>query len=154
MSLTPENKVTNYETLKHIHQVSGNLNVIIKELLDRAQAHDKTKLDSPEVEAFTEVTNKLSASTYGSEEYNATKKAIQPALTHHYAKNRHHPEHFANGVDDMNIVDLVEMFCDWAASCKRHEDGNLRKSIEINGKRFHMPPQLIRILENSISLME
>lgn len=154
MALTPENKVTNYETMKHIHQVQCNINVVIKELLDRAANHDKTKLDSPEVEAFTEVTHKLSSSTYGSEDYNATKAAIQPALTHHYAKNRHHPEHFAKGIDDMNIVDLVEMFCDWSASTKRHADGNLRKSIEINGKRFNMPPQLVNILENSISLME
>jgi hypothetical protein len=149
-----EERATNFETMTHIHQVAANLNRIIKLLLDRGEEHDRTKLASPEVEAFTEVTHKLSASTYGSEEYNETKRMIAPALVHHYAKNRHHPEHYANGVDDMNIVDLVEMLCDWAASCKRHDDGNLRKSIEINGKRFNMSSQLVRILDNSIPLFE
>ena len=74
---------------------------------------------------------------------------MKPALEHHYAKNRHHPEHHKNGINDMNLIDLIEMFCDWKASSERQNDGNILKSIEINGKRFHMSPQLIEIFENT-----
>lgn len=150
--LTPEEEATNFHTLTHIMKVRDNLDIIIKELLKRGQEHDQSKLVDPEVEAFTRVTHKLSGLTYGSPEFDACKKEIGPALTHHYANNRHHPEHFKNGIDDMNIIDITEMFCDWAASCKRHDDGNLNKSLEINGKRFSMVPQLVKILENSVFL--
>ena len=81
-------------------------------------------------------------------------KDLKPALDHHYSRNRHHPEFFKHGVSDMNIIDLIEMLCDWKASTFRNCDGNLRKSIEINKERFQMSQQLIDILENSIYLFD
>lgn len=154
MDLTLEQKATNYETSKHIHLVAKNLNTMVRELLTRGENHDLTKLDDPEVQLFTEYTPKLSGVTYGSPEFNQMKKEMGPALDHHYANNRHHPEHFKNGINDMTLVDIVEMFCDWAASCKRHNDGNLHKSIEINAGRFRMSDQLVKIFENTVELLE
>lgn len=152
--LTLEERATNYETMLHIRQVNKNLNTVIREFLTRSELHDQTKLESPEVESFTEVTKDLHGLTYGSPEYHANRDRIKPALDHHYANNRHHPEHFPNGINDMNIIDIVEMFSDWAASCKRHADGNLRKSIEHNANRYNIAPQLVKIFENSIGLFE
>ena len=36
----------------------------------------------------------------------------------------------------MNLVDIVEMFCDWLAATKRHDDGDIYKSIEHNSKEI------------------
>ena len=152
--LTLEQRATNYETLLHIQQVQQCLNKFVAELLRRSELHDQSKLATPEVEAFTEHTSKLRATTYGSAEYNAAKDAMAPALKHHYAKNRHHPEHYANGITDMNLIDLVEMFCDWKAATMRHNDGNLRKSITHNADRFSMSPQLVQILDNTVELFD
>lgn len=148
--LTLEEKACNYDTFRHIERVRNLLNICVKELLDRAEKHDQSKLESPEVESFTEYTPKLAASTYGSVEYDDFKKAIKPALDHHYANNRHHPEHHKNGINDMSLFDLLEMLVDWKAASERHNDGNIRKSIEINGNRFNMSPQLITIFENTV----
>lgn len=152
--LTQDQQTVNFETMRHIELVRNLLHRVIIELLDRGRKHDQSKLCSPEVEAFTAFTEKLQGLTYGSQEYDACKDEIAEALEHHYANNRHHPEHFKHGIDDMNLVDLVEMLCDWKAASTRHNDGNLRKSIEINGKRFGMSPQLIQIFENSVPLVE
>jgi len=76
------------------------------------------------------------------------------ALGHHYAKNRHHPEHFARGTKDMNLIDLIEMFCDWKAATMRHNDGNLEKSIEKNQTRFGMSEELTEIFKNTIAIIE
>jgi hypothetical protein len=76
------------------------------------------------------------------------------ALQHHYDKNAHHPEHYKNGIEDMNLIDIMEMFCDWRAASMRHNNGNLRKSIEINGERFNMSPQLVKIFENTVGILE
>lgn len=151
--LTQEQKATNYDTFRHIERVRNLLNVCSIELLKRGELHDQTKLDHPEVELFTEYTPKLSGCTYGSEEYQGYLKAIKPALDHHYANNRHHPEHHKNGVNDMNLIDIMEMLCDWKAASERHHDGNIRKSIEINANRFGLSPQLVKILENTADLM-
>ena len=140
---------TNYVTMRHIEKVRNYINRAICNLLGRAEKHDQSKLESPEVELFTEYTPKLAATTFGSPEYNQYKKEMSVALEHHYANNRHHPEHHKNGVNDMTLLDLVEMLVDWKAASERHNDGNILKSIELNGQRFEMGPQLIRIFENT-----
>jgi hypothetical protein len=152
--MSDKHKATNYETMKHIESVRNMINTIIILLLERAQKHDQSKLEHPEVQVITEYIEQLSQLSYGSPEYDQCKQEMGPALEHHYANNRHHPEHFKNGIDDMNIIDLIEMFCDWKASSTRTIDGNIRKSIEINGERFNMSDQLIKILENSVSLLD
>lgn len=150
--LTLEQKATNYDTFRHIERVRNLLTRMAHELLVRGVQHDQSKLVSPEVEAFTEFTSKLATCTYGSAEYEGYRKAMKPALDHHYANNRHHPEHWKNGVDDMNLIDVLEMLVDWKAASERHNDGNIRKSIEVNADRFGLSPQLVRILENTAEL--
>ena len=152
-TLTIEQKATNNDTFRHIERVRNLLNKCVSELLHRGERHDQTKLESPEVELFTEFTPKLAGSTYGSPEYEGFRKAMGPALEHHYANNSHHPEHWKNGIDDMSLLDIVEMLCDWKAASERHNNGNIRKSITINADRFKMSPQVVRILENTADLM-
>lgn len=91
---------------------------------------------------------------YGSEEYTNYLQEMNGALQHHYANYRHHPEHFDKGINDMNLVDLVEMFCDWKASSMRHIDGNLLKSIDINASRFNMSSQLKQIFINTAKMYD
>ena len=126
---------------------------MITEILDRVDNHDTSKLESPELELFADCAAKLAGMTYGSSEYLKHVEELKPALDHHYARNRHHPEHFKSGINDMNLIDIIEMFCDWKAASERHNDGNIEKSIEHNAKRFNMSPQLERIFENSIGLL-
>lgn len=144
----------NIETQKHIENVRKFIRFITDKLTQRGVDHDASKMVSPEVELFSQYTKKLANLTYGSDEYAASLEAIKPALDHHYATNRHHPEHFVNGINDMNLVDLVEMFCDWKASTLRMNDGNLLKSIELNAERFNLDPQLKQILLNTANLLD
>ena len=142
------------ETMKHIEKVREIVRIFVSKLTTRAMEHDKLKLESPEVEIFTEYTPKLAETTYGSEEYKSYLKEMNVALQHQYANYRHHPEHFDKGIDDMNLVDIVEMFCDWKASTMRHLDGNLLKSIDVNAERFNIDPQLKKILVNTAKMFD
>jgi hypothetical protein len=54
----------------------------------------------------------------------------------------------------MNLIDLVEMICDWKASSMRHENGDIKKSIEINQERFNYDDILKSILLNTINFLE
>jgi hypothetical protein len=137
------------DTLKHIRQVQENIGIIIETLRRRADDHDDSKLHSPEVEYFDEYTPKLAGCTYGSEEYKQFLAELKVALNHHYGVSRHHPEHFENGIRGMNLVDLVEMICDWYAATKRHNDGDLMKSIAINQERFGYSDDVKALLENT-----
>jgi hypothetical protein len=141
------------DTMTHIYLVSDSLLSAAEEFAHRSQIHDASKLQSPEKELFDEYTPKLAGCTYGSEEYKQFLKELKPALDHHYLKNSHHPEHYENGIKGMNLFDLVEMFFDWWAATKRHNDGDILKSIEINEKRFSIPPELSDIFRNTVAYM-
>ena len=138
------------DTTQHIEQVRKNLSIIIAQLQDRAQHHDESKLSEAEIEGFTAYTPKLKNAEFGSEEYQSFLTGLKPVLAHHYQENRHHPEHFANGYQGMNLVDLVEMFCDWLASTQRMTKGDIYKSIEHAQKRFALSEDLARILKNTV----
>jgi len=142
------------DTLEHIGRVRGYLADCAIRLVRRAFAHDASKLESPEKEAFDEVTPLLRGLTYGSDEYKANIAKLGEALKHHYAVNSHHPEHYPDGIDGMTLLDLVEMFCDWKAATERHADGNLERSIEINRERFKMSDQLVAIFQNTRAWIE
>lgn len=155
MSKTDQKQAaTNNETRKHIAIVGAYISFVVGILQQRAANHDKTKLEDPELPLFTEYTEKLAGCTYGSDEYKEFLEGLKPALIHHYSMNRHHPEHFLNGIDDMNLIDVMEMICDWKAATLRHNDGNILKSIDINTKRFNIDPQLAKILKNTVELFE
>lgn len=142
------------ETYQHIQLVQRLLSVVIRDLMQRQERHDQSKLASPEVETFDEFTPKLKASTYGSDEYKSFLAAMEPALDHHYAANSHHPEHFPDGIKGMSLLDVLEMLVDWKAATTRHHDGDIRKSIEINQKRFGYSDELKQLLLNTVPLIE
>lgn len=165
------------ETYKHIRTVQCYLRDVIKELLQRQIEHDESKLHSPEVEIFDEFTPKLADSTYGSDEYKSYLAGMKPALDHHYLMNSHHPEHYSFTVCDqcgqtdaepctcggprtekcdvgrMNLIDLIEMLCDWKAATLRHKNGDLSRSIDINQKRFGYSDEMKSILHNTARLL-
>lgn len=138
------------EAIKHIHKVRSNIYKMIEELDERARNHDQTKLQSPEAEIFGEFTPELAKVNYGSPEYAALLEKVKPAIDHHYANNRHHPEYHKNGIDDMDLIDILEMLMDWKAATERNKNGNINKSIEFNADKFKMSPQLATIMHNTI----
>lgn len=201
--LSEKQKATNWETLKHIETVMRLLATMQHEITRRMFSHDRSKLESPEMEMFEQFTDRLAGMTYGSDEYKQCLEEMKKtALGHHYENNRHHPEFFEkqnrdaeeisqlenladalgkiqelypddayafggaidviekykrsleSSVNEMNLIDILEMACDWKAATLRHNDGDIKKSLEINTKRFDLSPQLVRILENTVPLFE
>jgi len=149
--------VSENQTREHIATVQHYMRRFAMALLQRAEEHDQSKLREPEASAFA-ISNAggfLHGVTYGSDEYKERIRThLGPALTHHYENNSHHPEFHEHGVNQMDLLDLVEMFVDWKAAGERHKDGSIRKSIKINTERFDLEPQLVDILNSTASTLE
>lgn len=142
------------DVFDHIRNVQEALLFFAVHLMERGINHDDSKLHPPEKELFDEYAQKLKDIVYGSDQYKQNLKELGVALTHHYAKNRHHPEHFRNGINGMTLIDLVEMFCDWRAVTKVIKEGDLLKSIEKNAIRFEIGDQLEEVLINTCISLE
>lgn len=135
----------------HIADVSVLLNWIIFRLKQRIEDHDRSKLQPPEKEIFDVWTPKLREYEFGSDEYKSALKEMGIGLEHHYAVNRHHPEHFPNGINGMSLIDVIEMVCDWVAASKAK--GN-KVNLQYLAKRFSISDQLLDIIENTVQELE
>lgn len=134
------------DVLKHRAKVAYWLRDFAHSLERRAEIHDQSKLQDNEKSIFDVYTPKLRELKFGSDEYKQALSEMGAALKHHYSVNRHHPEHFENGIDGMTLYDLIEMFCDWLGATEER-----KKPLDIDTlkDRFNLSPQLVNILLNT-----
>ena len=138
------------DVLEHVANVRRNLKCCIINLDNRGIVHDQSKLLPDEFDTMSKNFDKLRSTTYGTDEYKALLEENKSAIQLHYQRNDHHPEHFENGIDGMDLMQIVEMICDWKASVEKHDDGDIYRSLEINRKRFGISDQLYNIFVNTI----
>ena len=137
------------ETIDHIKKVATYLSAIADELYVRADKHDASKLVEPELSGFQGISDATRGLKYGSMAYRAAAEPYKPTIHHHHKLNDHHPQFFGAGIDGMNLMQLVEMVCDWKAAGEREEGGNFRESLQVNAGRFEIEPQLENIIRNT-----
>jgi hypothetical protein len=135
----------------HRWSVTHYMKIVFLKLTTIIPAHDASKLQEPEKSIFDEWTPRLKEVEFGSDEYKAALAGMGDALKHHYENNRHHPEHFENGVTGMNLLDVIEMVCDWkAAAFMKGQTVNL----DILQERFGLSDQLRSIIANTLEILD
>lgn len=131
----------------HRFMVAHHLKYFFFAISEAIDSHDASKLLEPEKSMFDEFTPKLKELKFGSAEYKAALADMGEALKHHYENNRHHPEHFENGISGMTLMDVIEMVCDWrAAADYKGQDVNLGYLSD----RFAISDQLQVIIQNTL----
>ena len=141
-------------TSKHISRVRELLGMAAKELNERGTCHDMSKHEEVESEPLARMCLTVMREgnvPYGSEEYKKRTAMLGPMLEHHYANNSHHPEHYDEGVDGMDLFDVVEMFFDWKAASERGDESHM--SISKACEKYSVSPQLEHIFKNTADRM-
>lgn len=137
------------DLIDHKRRVGLYLQRVANALFGRAVVHDNSKFSPEEYEPYDKAFPEFKKYAFGSEEINAVYESIRPALEHHLRYNRHHPEYHENGINDMNLLDIIEMVCDWLAASSRSKTG-IEKGLEINKERFKIDDQLYCIIKNTV----
>jgi hypothetical protein len=151
MTSTPPPHDSRPETLIHSQRVGELLVQLIKQILDRSWRHDRSKTVEPELNFVNRWQPRFDNVPYGSPAWDQLRReqVAENGQLLHFQANRHHPEHFPNGINDMTLVDVVELLCDWKAASERTGAGNLPKSLAVNAVRYEMSTQLLRIMVNT-----
>lgn len=136
---------------KHKKSVKRRLQFIARELLKRAESHDDSKLQYPEL-GWLITMDKEGKVPYGSPEYFEKQKRWKCFFDHHYSLNPHHPDHFSvEGTNGMSIIDIVEMVCDVISY---FDDLPTEKAFEIIKEqkgRFGFSDELANIMVNTLT---
>lgn len=140
------------DLVQHKAWVAENMQTIATDLFTRAAIHDNSKFEPEEFELYEQVFSELQKYAYGSPELKAVYKQLGPALQHHLKVNRHHPEWHENGINGMNLIDVLEMVCDWLAASKRSQTG-IAKGLEINKERYGIDDQLFEIIKHTVEML-
>jgi hypothetical protein len=134
---------------QHISQVKQTLDRLCSDLQERSFKHDASKFSEPEFTPMLELFLSFKKTVIGTPEFVEEKQKMAVALEHHYRHNTHHPEHHDNGVRGMTLMDLCEMFADWRAAAKRHNNGDMMHSIHVGCDLYGIPSMLQKILQNT-----
>ena len=137
-------------TLRHIKRVNELMGNAAMELIRRGNVHDTSKFDPEELvplESMQELVEREGQAPYGSDEYKRRLGILKPMLDHHYANNSHHPEHYKNGINGMDLFDVVEMSQDWIAASER--GGEVVINLTSSAERFNISEQVLDIIKNT-----
>lgn len=132
----------------HIHMVEIKMFKILENLRMRAENHDKSKLVPPEKDGW-DLMDKEPSYRYGTVEYYKKMKKYYEVFKHHYDVNSHHPEHYGNDISKMDLLDIIEMLCDWLSYKEDLTDEEIDSTIKGQCKRFNFSDEMQSILINT-----
>lgn len=146
----PQALKTIQSIVKHKKSVKEKLDFLTEELKQRAEHHDDSKLEPPEIDWLIEM-DKEPRYPYGSPEYFDKMQRWKKFFDHHYANNRHHPDHFKDlGIVEFNLADLCEYLMDICSYFDEMHVSDAIKVVEQQQERFHLDDQLTQILKNTL----
>ena len=141
------------DIIAHISEVAENLSQMVGDLEQRAKAHDRSKFEPLEFDAFVQTRPKFRVANYGTPEYQECVDAIKPAIDHHYQVNCHHTGFYSGGFADMNLLDIIEMLADWRAASRRSPDLTFKDSLPRAYKKYGIPDNMQRHIEQTLDYL-
>ena len=153
----PQSEIDAYyktsETIRnHRNRVANYMACIAQMIKLRGEEHDVSKLSPVEFPVYSRAIGEFEKYSFGSDGYEKAKESIKQATDHHYKLNRHHIEYFSDGIDGMNLIDLIELLCDWKSATLNHPEnpGDMARSLQVATEKYKISPQLARVLYNTI----
>lgn len=134
----------------HKRNVRKRMLFIADEIIKRADMHDDSKLDYPEL-GWLVAMDKEGRAPYGSEAYFEKMKRWDCFFKHHYRENTHHPDHYDDKTYGMNIIDIVEMMCDVISYFDELESTKAFEIIDEQAERFGLSEELASILKATLT---
>jgi len=149
--MNPQEQKTLEVIRAHRLRVFDLMSRLSQEVMRRANQHDESKFGPEELPHYVATIDEFEQHPYGSDGYRKAKESLGPSLVHHYKHNRHHPEYFDNGIEGMNLIDLLEMLADWKSATLNHpkKPGDMGRSLSMGIDRYKISPQLAKILYNT-----
>lgn len=142
------------DTRQHILNVQRQMYKVIEKLIARTYNHDSSKYDREEAHTYAKVVPMFKGKKYGTPEHKAVGDMLGEAWEHHEKNNDHHTGYHLNGINDMNLISIIEMLCDWKAASMRNPNQNFKESCLMNCKKYGADDQLTKIIMNTALSLE
>lgn len=124
-------------------------------LLERAAAHDNSKLQEPELSMWRKMDEepRYHYSNDPESQYQKKLQRHQQVFIEHWSHNRHHPEFYNYNPTDfgLDVLDLAEFICDQMLGYKTSLGYNQAKVALQNAQdRYKFPKEVYQVIENTV----
>jgi len=136
----------------HRQSVKLGLQRISDILVNRGDLHDIDKFEEAMFEDFYLNIPKFTNVSFGEIEWENAMESIK-TMNNHYAVSPHHIQHYPNGINGVNLIDLLEMIVDWKSANNAYGDVKLSEALIIQKKRFGIDDQLYKIIVNTAKIL-
>ena len=130
--------------------VQDKLSTVARELISRGRHHDNSTLGSPELEIYHRHFNEYRMYKFGDPRRDEVMNHMAEAIGHHFQYNDHHPEHFDNGINDMNLIQLMQ-FTAAIMSWSEQEQVDIFELLPIIRDKCGMSDQVYQLIQNTIT---
>lgn len=143
-----------HSNIIHRYYVNFFLSKIVQEIFLRAHLHDVSKYSDNEFPGFKGAIYYVRG-PWGRENIpNIVKEKLRSSIEEHHKVNDHHPEFHPAGMEDMDLIQLLEMAVDWRAAMIRHGNHDIDENIQIGKERFGYPDFFAKILANTLKKIQ
>ena len=139
--------------IQHTQWLMEGMSYVITNLLTRLLTHDRSKIGPDELDLYAKIVPGFKGLVYGTKEHEEHGKKLGPAWQAHCLDNRHHVEHFENGLHDMHLLDLIEMVCDWRAASLRSGKFDYETSVKQFANKNNVSHDLVTIIHNTCKML-
>jgi hypothetical protein len=109
-------------------------------LLERIYNHDNTKFSNREFYGLADnVHDKRSLKNVNEDQI--AKEEKMKFIKFHWFSNKHHPEYYSD-VNDMKLLDILEMCCDWYARSKEFDNDPIEFFNKKQGTRWNFNKEM------------
>jgi len=144
-----EQPTTEEYIISHIDRVKSWISRFATILYSRGIHHDESKLQEPEYSLWKKM-DEEPRYPYGTQQYKDKLERHKKVFKLHYRKNRHHPEHWNGWYSEMDLVDMIEMMCDWLGYKENISLSEAQKLIETQCKRYGFSNEMRGLLYNTL----
>lgn len=147
----------NYKQTVTMHQLHVNtlMKRVSNELRKRGSRHDNSKFSGLEASLGDMYHNeyaKINVLTPSKADVDDYVNKTQAATIEHYKLNDHHVEHFEHGLNDMDLIQIIELVCDSLAHLKErgHTDSECVREIERQFINYGASNDIIDVVKNTV----
>ena len=130
--------------------VQDKLSTVARELISRGRTHDNSALGSPEIEVYHRFFLEYQKYKIGDPRKDEVFTQMAEAIGHHFQYNDHHPEHFENGINDMDLIRLMQFTAD-IMSWSEQEQIDIFEILPMIRDKCGMTDQVYNLICNTIT---
>lgn len=149
--MTKLNNVTCTDYLyEHRALVHDKLATVSREINTRARRHDQSSLSGTELRIYKEHFDELQKYPIFDPRRDIVLSKMRVAIAYHHEANDHHPEHFTNGIDDMNLLQLMEFVAD-VMSQSEQNGIDVYEILPLLKDQYDISNQLYQVILNTVA---